>query len=343
MKPRKAFRAALVGADSLLLKELKAALAELMFPLAELEFYDPGVQEEFSKLIQFGDSPKVVHNLDARLLEGLDLVFLATDPVTGRECGRLALEKKTRAVDLSGAFIQDVRVPVVVAGVNSGPVLKDAPFLIANPHAVTIILSQIFRAVIPRFGLKQALAFVLQPASAFDDAGIEELAGQSVAMLSSSAVRKKIFKDQIAFNLLSHWEALDAAGFSTGERRIMDEVSRIFKRPGFPLSLSIVQAPVFHTYSIMAHLELEKKADIGGLERLFKAHPLFRVPARACPVNSLGVAGQDQIFIGQIKQDPASPRGFWLWTVTDNLTFGSALNAVKIGRGLLDACLKDRA
>jgi len=345
MKPQKGFRAALVGTDSLLLKELKAALSEHRFPLADLEFYDPDVQEEFSKLTQFGDSPKVIHHLDPRLLEGLDLVFLATDPTTGRECGRLALKKKTRAVDLSGAFNNNPGVPVVVAGVNSGLVLKDAPFLIANPHAVTIILSQVFHSLIPRFGLKQALAFVLQPASAFADAGIEELAGQSAAMLSSAAVRKKVFKDQIAFNLLSHWEALDAGGFSMGERRIMAEVGRVFRRPDFPLSLSMVQVPVFHTYAIMAHLELEQETDIEGLEDLFKGHPLFQVPAasKTCPVTSLSVAGKDRIFVGQIKKDPSAPRRFWLWTVTDNLTFGSALNAVKIGRGLLDASLKDRA
>jgi len=345
MKTQKAFRVALVSTDSLRGKEIKAALSDLKFPINNLELFDPDVQEEYCKLTQFEDIPRVIHHLEPELLEGLDLVFLAADAKTGRECGAFALRKKMRAVDLSGAFSGDPKVPVPVAGVNSDLVLRDRPYLVANPHAVTIILSHIFHLVIPRFGLSRAVAFVLQPVSAFDEAGIEELAGQSASLLSSAAVRKKVFKEQIAFNLLSHTEAPDADGFSPSERQILSEIGRVFQRPEFPLSLSIIQAPVFHTYAVMAYLELERETDIKALEDLFKSSPLFKVPAagKSCPVTSLSVAGKDRIYLGQIKKEPVAPRSFWIWTVTDNLTFGSALNAVEIGRGLLAAALKDRA
>ena len=345
MKTQKAFRVALVGTDTLRGKEIKTALGSLKFPMADLEFFDPGVPEEFSKLTQFENVPKVVHHLEPKLLEGLDLVFLAADAKTGRQCGDFARRKKMRAVDLSGAFADNSKVPVVVAGVNNGLILRDNPYLVANPHALTIILSHIFHLVIPRFGLRRAVAFVLQPVSVFDEAGIEELAGQSASLLSNATVRKKVFKEQIAFNLLSHTEAPDADGFSPVERQVVAEIGRVFQSPDFPLSLSVIQAPVFHTYAVMSYLEFQRETDLKDLEDLFKSSPFFKVPAagKSSSVTSLSVAGKDLIYVGQIKREPAAPGSFWLWTVTDNLTFGSALNAVEIGRSLLAASAQDQA
>jgi aspartate-semialdehyde dehydrogenase len=48
------------------------------------------------------------------------------------------------------------------------------------------------------------------------------------------------------------------------------------------------------------------------------------------------VAGKEQIFIGQIKKEESFPNAFWIWTITDNLTRGSALNALEIARTLYE-------
>ncbi len=345
MKSRKKFRVGLIGTDSLRGKEIKGLLSVKKFPLTQIEFFDPDVKEEYSKLTQFQDEPKVIHHPTSDLVDGLDLVFLAADKETNRSLGELAKEKKFQAIDLGETFVNQDNVPAVVAGVNDQIIAKKRFPLILNPHPVTIILASLLHQLNPRFGVTKAVAFVLQPVSAFDESGIDELASQSTALLQGASPRKKVFKEQIAFNILSHTEALDANGFSCGERNIAAEIKRVLALPDFPVSLSIVQAPVFHTYSIMAYVELDREAAIKDLERLFKESPRFRTnPASAsCLFSSVSVAGKEQIFIGQIKKEDAFPNAFWIWTVTDNLTRGSTLNALEIARILFGSKPGDSA
>jgi aspartate-semialdehyde dehydrogenase len=187
-------------------------------------------------------------------------------------------------------------------------------------------------AICEKFTVKNVAAFVLQPASAFEEQGIEELADQSFAVLNSSSVTKKTFKTQVAFNLLSEIDPMDKDGFSAVEKQILSEVRRVLDVRDLPLSVAIVQVPVFHTYSIMIHLELREKTDIPTLTDMFKKYPYFKVasPSPSRPVSCLRVAGKDKIYIGQIKKEDSDPSKFWVWTVTDNLTRGSALNAFEI-------------
>jgi aspartate-semialdehyde dehydrogenase len=331
------FRVALVGTDSLRGQEIKTLLSVKRFPLTTIDFFDPDVEEEYSKLTQFREEPKVIHHLDAQALAGFDLVFLAAGKETSRAYGALAREKGFQAIDLSGAFNADEAVPLVVAGVNDEAAAAARPPLIANPLPATIVLAPLLHRLIGPFGVTNAVAFILQPASAFDQAGIRELADQSAALLSGASPKKELFKEQVAFNLLSRTEAADAAGFSCGERQVVSEVRRVLAEPGFPITLSIIQAPVFHTYSVMAYVELAKPAAIPDLEAVYRQSRLFKLGPRsgACPVSSMSVAGKDQIFIGQLKQEADRPNAFWIWTVTDNLTRGSALNALEIAECLL--------
>ncbi len=304
-------------------------MSKKRFPLKNIEFYDPGVQEEYSKLTQFRGEPKVVHHLDKELLEGVDLVFLAADKKVNSDIGALAPRQGFQAIDLCETFNKDKNVPLVVVGVNDGVIEREKPSLIANPHAVTVVLSHIFHTVLKEFGLAKAVSVILQPVSAFEESGIEELASQSYSLLSNASLTKKVFKEQIAFNLLSQTEESDKNGFTAVEKQISSEISRVLAFQDFLFSLSIIQAPIFYAYSIMTYLELEKKTDVEGLKSLFRSHSLFRIslPGKSSPV---AVAGKEKIFIGQVKKEESGPDRYWIWTVADNLTRGSALNAFEI-------------
>ena len=337
MKTNKKLRLALVGTDSLRGNEIKNVLEQKKFPLKDIEFFDPDVAEEYSKLTQSRGEPKVVHHLDRNSLQGMDLVFLAADKKANREYGLLARDQNFIAIDLSETFNDEEDIPLVVAGVNDDVLAQKKQVLIANPHPVAIILTNILNLVLQKYGILKAIAFVLQPVSAFDKSGIEELASQSTALLGGTSLSKKVFKEQIAFNLLSHTEKPGSHGFSTAEKQVVAEIKRVLGRPNFPLSLSVIQAPVFHTYSIMTYLELEKETDIPGLGSLLKGSPLIELCASSasCSVSSVSVAGKEKIFIGQVKKEEAFPHSFWIWLVADNLTRGSALNAFEIARVLV--------
>lgn len=332
MAQQRRIRVALVGTDTFRGKEIKDVLEERKFPFEKIEFFDRDVKEEFSKLTEFQGEARVILPLDKSAIADSDVVFLAADRKTSQEYGKLAAKTNYLAIDLNETFNGQKEIPLVVAGVNHDIIRKKKPSLIANPHSVTIILSHLFHALLRKFKIKNAVAFILQPVSAFNDPGIQELADQSFAVLRGASVSKKVFKTQIAFNLLSPADAMDKNGFSSVEKQVLAEVSRVLGARDLPLSISIIQAPVFHTYSIMVHLELEEKPAILTIGNLLKKSPYFRIspPSASRPISSVQVAGKDEIFIGQIKREGSHPNRFWIWTVTDNLTRGSALNAFEI-------------
>jgi aspartate-semialdehyde dehydrogenase len=338
MPAKKRFKLGLVGTDSLRGRELKNILAAKKLGSFDVEFFDPEVKEEYSKLTEFKKEAKVIHGLAPDSLAGKDLVFLAADPEIDRDLARRAKELRIPVIDLSEAFNGDSAVPLIVSGVNDAALPKGTP-LVAGPHPVAVILAHAFHALRRKFGVSKAVAFVLEPASAHDDPGIQELASQSVSLLTGASPKKSVFKEQLAFNILSHSGPLGPDGFGKAERRIVAEVRRVLDDPGFPVSLTSIQAPVFHTYSMMLYVELEKDASVEALEALFGKLPAFKTTAfrEGCGASSISVSGKDEIYVGPIKQEPGDGRAFWIWLVADNLTRGSALNAFEIAKSILEA------
>jgi aspartate-semialdehyde dehydrogenase len=335
--PKKTFKLAVVGTDSLRGQEIKNILSDKKFPAFEIEFFDPDVTEEYSKLTQFKKEPMVIRGLAEESLDGKDLVFLATEPETSRPLRQKALQGRFRAIDLHDTYNADPDVPLLVAGVNDGLLEKTLPAFIATPHPAAVVLAHFFHRLIPAFGVARAVSFVLQPVSAFDDAGIQELASQSVALLSGASPKKKVFGEQIAFNILSHTEKANEEGICATEPRIVAEVRRVVGRPDLSLVLSIIQAPVFHTYSLMTYLELGAEASPGVLADTLAASPVFKVAKNfeVCTASAITVSGKDEIFVGRIKGEAENSRAFWVWLVADNLTRGSALNAYELARKIL--------
>jgi len=320
---------AMIGTESLRARELQTILDKNSSTPADIEFFDPGVEEEYSRLTRFRGEPRIIQTPSFELLEETDLLFLASDRKTNRKFGRWAAGKNISAIDLGESFTGDENVPVVVAGVNDEREPVRTASLVANPHPVTIMLTQVFHALLSRFGLSGARAFVLQPVSVFGDPGIQELAGQSFDMLNCASIQSGIFKRQIAFNMLSHMEPVDRNGLSATERRILDQVDAVLSGPPFPFSVSLIQAPVFHAYSMMIHMELDTSAGSGAVADAFRENDRFvyTSPGRSGSVSPVESAGKDKILIGQLKRDSSTPNGYWLWVVADNLICGSALNA----------------
>jgi aspartate-semialdehyde dehydrogenase len=332
-------RLALVGSDSLRGKEILNIFAAKKTPVASFELFDPEVEEEYSKLGQFRGEARVVHGLTPEALEGLDLVFLAAGEQTDRRYGRLAGEKDFRALDLDETFNADPGVPLVVAGVNDDVLRRGKPRLVANPHPATIILAHLFSTLAAGFGLAKAVSVVLEPVSAYAEEGIQELAEQSYALLGGASPNKRVFPDQVAFNLLARTIKPERNGFSPLENRVAAELRRVLAAAAPPLSLAIILAPVFHTYSIMTHFELSRDVPASEVEACLKANDVFRHASagETSAISPATVAGKDRIHLGPVKKDPAIAGGYWIWAIADNLTVGSGLNAYGIARTILEA------
>lgn len=328
---------ALVGTDSLRGVEIKNLLEKRSAPSEVVEFFDPDVKDAFGKLTEFRGEARVIHHLDPALLDGLDVVFLAADSESNQKVVDKAASLNITAVLFDDAADGEEGPIPVVSGINDEAVLANRPSVVSSPHPVAVLVSHFLHTVMRVVDPEEIIVTVLQPASAFLDTGIEELADQSTAFLTGASPSKSKFKAPIAFNLVSQFESLRKEGVSASERRIHSEIRRILGTEDLPLALSMVQVPVFHTYGLMIFLRLEEDRVLSELNPLFDESPYFKRydPNPDCPVSPLAVAGKDEIFVGQMKKDPGIVNGIWFWLVGDNLTRGSALNAYDIARKVI--------
>lgn len=329
-------RIALVGTHSLQGKEIKSALDKPDSVFTSVDFFDADVEEEYSRLTQFRGEPKVVHPLKDESLLGADLVFLAAETGVNRRFGEETLKKQDcLGIDLSYVFNRDPGVPVIVNGINDKILTEKKPRLVANPHPVTIMLSHFFDALLQRLPVKRSVAFVLQPVSVFGEDGIQELAEQSVALLNGTSLPRKVFKDQVAFNFLLEEEQQEGGGFSPAEIQIADETCYVLNRKNLPLCLALVQAPVFHTYSVTLHVETDKKVEKEEMKKMFTPSSIFKWKTAGRSASPISVAGKNKIHVGPVKIEQRRPGCMWFWLVADNLTRGSALNALEVAEKML--------
>jgi aspartate-semialdehyde dehydrogenase len=92
-------------------------------------------------------------------------------------------------------------------------------------------------------------------------------------------------------------------------------------------SLTLIQAPVFHSHSFSFFLEIPGVKEITDLEGALDCDSLEVVSSPDEPPSPVQVAGTDRIQLGGMKRDLFCSDGIWLWAAADNLRL-SAINAV---------------
>ncbi|MFB0518181.1 MAG: aspartate-semialdehyde dehydrogenase, partial [Acidobacteriota bacterium] len=127
---------AIVSPTTLKGKELREVLVEKRFPVKKMRLLD--VKEE-GKLTEFDGEPKLVQKIKEDSFDGVDIAFFCGDPTETAKYLPLAEKKGFTAIDLSQALLAKKNVPVVVAGINDGKILRNRG-IIKNPHPITISL-----------------------------------------------------------------------------------------------------------------------------------------------------------------------------------------------------------
>jgi aspartate-semialdehyde dehydrogenase len=99
-------------------------------------------------------------------------------------------------------------------------------------------------------------------------------------------------------------------------------------------SVRLIQAPVFHGYSLSFWVEFERRPGIEALERLLASEPVDLRGTGVEPPNIVGVAGQSGIAVGALTADRNDSQACWFWAAVDNIRL-SAEEALAVARQLL--------
>ncbi len=136
--------------------------------------------------------------------------------------------------------------------------------LIALPGSASVALATALAPLHALAGLTRVEVATYQAVSGSGRGAMDELAGETVAMLSGKQAKGRAFGRQIAFNVIPEVDALEADGVSREERRLWEETRRVLDLPALAINATAVRVPVFFGHSLAIHAAFERRLRRGG-------------------------------------------------------------------------------
>ena len=294
------YKIAIAGASTLLGREVKEALSESS--LAAASFFLLDEEEAEGQLDQVGDEVTFVQAIGADAFENVDFTFFAGTEDLTRRHWRQALRSGSTVLDLSGALDQEtgvlVRAPGRLQGAWSEAVTPDlfTPAVVpAHPAALAmaLVLERLQQAAPVRF----AAATVLEPASEFGRAAMDELHQQTVSLLSFQGMPRAVYDAQAAYNLLGGLGESAKVSLTAVEARIRRHYDALAGGRWPALALQVIHAPVFHGHTFSIAVELERPVEISALEEALSGEHVDLVLEDTDSPSNLAATGQNDVLV----------------------------------------------
>lgn len=324
---------AIVGAGSLRGKELNDALADS--PFAEADFLLMDDEAELGSLESVGDEVTFIQRIDADSFQRVDFAFFAGEPELTRRHWQNASRAGASIIDLSAALEGQASVLVrgPLAGVDPGSAAIESPTLetkaVVPAHPVAVALVLLLSRMAQNAPLRLAAATVLEPASEYGRAAMDELHQQTVKLLSFQDLPKQVYDTQVAFNITPAFGEAAKFSLAASESRILRHYAILAGGRLPEPDIQLLHAPVFHGYGISLTVELTQPTSLDQMEASLAGEHVEVVTADADPPTNLSIAGQPNILVRvrpHRTADSESTR-FRLWAGLDNFRFAT-LNAL---------------
>ncbi|MBI2164530.1 MAG: aspartate-semialdehyde dehydrogenase [candidate division NC10 bacterium] len=332
---------AVAGATGAVGEVMLRVLEERKFPVRRIKLL--ASERSVGKILKFQGEEIKVEQLSTSAFEGVDVALFSAGASRSREFAPAAWKAGAVVVDNSSAFRMEPDVPLVVPEINPHAIAQYVNRgIIANPNCTTIVTLMALAPLHRYSRIKRVVASSYQAVSGAGAKALEELKRQVRAWAAGEPLPVEVFPYQIAFNILPHIDAFQENGYTKEEMKLVNETRKILEDDRILVSPTTVRVPVFTAHSVSVHVETEQKIPAATAREVFAAFPGLRVlddPANKQYPMPLFAAGQDDCFVGRIREDLAVPNGLNFWVVGDQLRKGAALNAVQIAEVLIERYL----
>jgi aspartate-semialdehyde dehydrogenase len=329
-------RVAVIGATGAVGQTTLKILEQRKFPVRELRAY--ASERSAGKTVTFAGESITVHRLDANSFKGIDIVLFSAGAEQSREFAPIAVKAGAIVIDKSSAFRMDPTVPLIVPEINPAAA-RNHKGIVACPNCTTIVTVMPLKPLHDLGRLRRVVATSFQAVSGAGINGVAELREQTLAWARGEELKSKFFQHQIAFNLIPAGNFVEG-GYTGEEIKLVKEIRKILDLPELLISPTTVRVPVFTTHSISVNAETEKKIAAADAREAFAHFPGLRLlddPAQNRYPMPLVVEGQDDCYVGRIREDLGCPNALNFWVVGDQLRKGAALNGVQIAELLIGA------
>jgi aspartate-semialdehyde dehydrogenase len=331
-------RVAVVGATGAVGRQMIRTLEQRSFPVGELTLY--ASDRSMGVRLPFGGDELEVHGVDEASWDRIDLALFSAGASVSSELAPRAAGAGTFVVDNSSAFRMAPDVPLVVPEINP-EVLRRHRGIVANPNCTAIVAAMAAAPLHWAAGLTSLVVSSYQSVSGAGQKGIrelleqvEKLRGQEEELSHPDAAALPwgdVFGKTIAYNVIPRGGSFEEDGWTTEERKLVEESRKILDLPDLPIAATVVRVPVIAGHAVSAHMEFGREFTPQDAREALASFPGVRLvddPGADLFPTPLDAAGRDEVLIGRIRR--AGANGLSLFAVGDNLRKGAALNAVQI-------------
>ena len=335
------YRIAIVGAASIRGKQLNEALAESTFVTSEFLLMDD--QQALGQLETVGDEITFIQPIGPDSFDHIDFTFFCSTPELSRRHWQAAQRAGSSIIDLSSGLEKEAGVLVCAPWVReamgerapqgSAPKLQTPAIVSAHPAALTcaLLLERMQRAG----AIRQASATVMEPASEYGRAALDELHQQTVTLLSFQPVPMALYDIQVAFNTVAAFGESAKVNLADSEANIRRHYALLSSGRLPELSLQLVHASVFHGHTFSIAVEYDRPVTLEQVEAALSASHIEVILGDVDLPGNLNSIGDHDISVRVRleEQGVAQSRRVWLWAAVDNLEL-AALNAVECAQEL---------
>ncbi|MEK8021564.1 MAG: aspartate-semialdehyde dehydrogenase [Candidatus Parabeggiatoa sp.] len=332
------FDVAVVGASGAVGETMISILEERDFPVNHL--YPLASSRSAGKRIQFKGQSVMIEDLEEFDFSKAQIGLFSAGASVSAVHALRAAQAGCVVVDNTSQFRRDEDIPLVVPEVNPHAIAQyKSRNIIANPNCSTIQMLVALKPIYDAVGIERINVATYQSVSGTGKNAIEELAGQTAALLNGKAITPEVYPKQIAFNALPHIDIFMDNGYTKEEMKMVWETQKIFEDDAILVNPTAVRIPVFYGHSEALHIETRDKISTEQTRELLKNAPgIVLMDERedgGYPTAVTEGAGKNPVFVGRIREDISHPRGLNLWVVSDNIRKGAALNSIQIAEILV--------
>jgi len=328
-------KVAVVGATGAVGREMLEVLAQRQFPASEVVPFASA--RSAGGTVEYAGGELTVRELKEDSFAGFDLALFSAGGSVSEKFAPLAAKAGCVVVDNSSAWRMDPACPLVVPEVNAHD-LEWHKGIIANPNCSTIQMVVALKPLHDEARIKRIVVSTYQAVSGTGQKAITELETQTARLMNGQEVIPQVYPYQIAFNCLPQIDVFMENGYTKEEMKMVNETKKIMGDDTIRVTATTVRVPVFYSHSESVNIETEEKLTVEDVRSILAQAPGVTVadfPEKKIYPMPIDAAGQDDVFVGRIREDESIDNGINLWIVSDNIRKGAALNAVQIGEELI--------
>jgi aspartate-semialdehyde dehydrogenase len=326
----KVYNVAVVGATGAVGEAMLSILEERQFPVGEV--YVLASSNSVGKRIPFKEGSLRVDDLANFDFSKVQIALFSPGASISEIYAPKAAAAGCIVIDNTSQFRYDDDIPLVVPEVNPH---KIADYknrgIIANPNCSTIQMLVALKPIYDAVGISRINVCTYQAVS-----GIGK---QTLNLLNLQPIKPSVYPKQIAFNVLPQIDVFMENGYTKEEMKMVWETQKILGDANVLVNATAVRVPVFFGHSEAVHIETRSKISADEVRALLQNAPGITVVDErkdGCyPTAVTDSSGNDDVFVGRIREDISHPLGIDLWVVGDNVRKGAALNSVQIAELLI--------